>query len=145
VHGTTGEAPLARFLRDEAHTLQPLADRPRFQPMREWTRRVQADCTIELHRNWYSVPWQLLGESVRVVQQGEQLTIHHAASVVATHQLAHGTRVRRVDPAHLAGITSRRAPASAPPTPNHAPAIASLLRPLSEYAAAIGEHFGEAA
>lgn len=139
VHGTTGEAPLERFLRDEAHCLQPLADRPSFQPMREWVRRVQADCTIELHRNWYSVPWQLLGESVRVVQQGEQLTIHHGASVVATHHLAHGSRVRRVDPTHLAGITTRRAPAPAPAAPSSAPTVASLLRPLSEYAAIVGE------
>lgn len=146
VHGTTGEAPLVRFQRDEAHTLQPLADRPSFQPMREWVRRVQADCTIELHRNWYSVPWALLGESVRVVQQGERLTIHHGATVVAEHPVAHGTRVRRVDPAHLVGITTRR-PARAPSdTPSVIAAAApALLRPLSEYAAIVGEGIGEVA
>ena len=152
VHGTTGEAPLARFTRDEAPALQPLADRPSFQPMREWTRRVQADCTIELARNWYSVPWRLLGETVRVVQQGAPLTIHHAGAVVATHALAHGTRVRRVDPAHLSGISTRRRPHTdlAPPAELPRPsATASLLRPLSEYAAVIGEYVepyvGEAA
>lgn len=143
VHGTTGEAPLARFRRDEAACLRPLADRPSFQPMREWTRRVQADCTIELHRNWYSVPWPLLGETVRVVQQGEQVTIHHGAAVVATHHLALGTRVRRVDPAHLAGITTRPAAGAtgrASGAPAAAPSAApSLLRPLSEYAAIVGE------
>lgn len=147
VHGTTGEAPLARFLRDEAHCLQPLAARPSFQPMREWVRRVQADCTIELHRNWYSVPWQLLGEAVRVVQQGEQLTIHHGTTVVATHHLASGARVRRVDPAHFAGITTRRVPVAAVAAAEQAmvspAADASLLRPLSEYAAVAGEYAGE--
>jgi transposase len=140
VHGTTGEAPLDRFLRDEAHCLQPLADRPSFQPMREWVRRVQADCTIELHRNWYSVPWQLLGERVRVVQQGEQLTIHRGAAVVATHHLASGTRVRRIDEAHLLGMTTRRPALSSSAPARVVPAVApSLLRPLSEYAAIAGE------
>ena len=150
VHGTTGEAPLVRFERDEALALQPLADRPSFQPMREWMRRVQADCTIELHRNWYSVPWRLLGETVRVVQQGEQLTIHHGATVVATHHLAAGTRVRRIDAAHLVGISTRRtgpAPtATAPVVPaGVSTVVPSLLRPLSEYAAAVGEYAGEVA
>ena len=153
VHGTTGEPPLARFLRDEAHRLRPLAERPSFQPMREWVRRVQADCTIELHRNWYSVPWRLLGETVRVVQHGARLTIHHGAAVVAEHEVAAGTRVRRVDPAHLAGISghalppmARTAGPTAPRTPNaDAPALPtaaaspSLLRPLAEYAALVEE------
>lgn len=149
-HGTTGESPLERFLRDEAHALRPLADRPSFQPMREWTRRVQADCCVELHRNWYSVPWRLLGEPVRVVQQGTRLTIHHGAAVVAEHEVASGMRVRRVDPAHLAGISGHALPTGRPkagPTPRTpnadapapAPAAAgpSLLRPLAEYAALV--------
>jgi len=150
VHGTTGEPPLERFLRDEAHRLQPLADRPSFQPRREWTRRVQADCCIELHRNWYSVPWRLLGETVRVVQQGARLTIHHGAAVVAEHEVATGTRVRRVDPAHLAGISGHALSSALPPSRPTAPrpraattpdvpveAAASLLRPLAEYAALV--------
>jgi transposase len=151
VHGTTGEPPLTRFLRDEAHRLRPLADRPSFQPMREWVRRVQNDCTIELHRNWYSVPWRLLGETVRVTQQGDRLTIHHGAICVAEHVVSPGTRVRRVDPAHLAGISgyalsaarptgqpsSSWAPATRDPArdPALAPAPSALLRPLDEYAA----------
>ena len=149
-HGTTGEAPLARFLRDEAPRLRPLADRPSFQPTREWTRRVQSDCTVELHRNWYSVPWRLLGETVRVVQHGARLVIHHGAGVVAEHALAAGTRVRRIEPAHLAGIsghairqalTPSRPLAAARETPldESLTDACTLLRPLAEYAAAVGE------
>ena len=44
VHGTTGEAPMARFARDEAAALRPLAGRAPFVQMRELVRRVQADC-----------------------------------------------------------------------------------------------------
>jgi transposase len=138
-HGTTGEPPMVRFARDEAHRLRPLAGHPSFQPTREWLRRVQADCTVELHRNWYSVPWRLLGETVRVAQHGTQLTVHHGAAVVATHAVAVGVRVRRIDPAHLVGISGR---SSVTPT-RSASTSASLLRPLAEYAAAVGESSAE--
>jgi transposase len=40
VHGTTGEAPMARFERDEAHRLKSLNDRPPFGTLRELTRVV---------------------------------------------------------------------------------------------------------
>lgn len=151
VHGTTGEAPRVRFDRDEAHRLMPLANRASFQPTREWTRRVQSDCTIELHRNWYSVPWRLLGETVRVVQHGARLTIQHGATVVAEHAVAAGVRVRRIEPAHLAGISGHalgpragRVPAPAAATAPSAEAR-TLLRPLAEYAAAVGEYTTEVA
>ena len=35
MHGTTGEAPIARFERDEAHRLKPLGGRPSFGSLRE--------------------------------------------------------------------------------------------------------------
>ena len=44
VHGTTGEAPMIRFARDEAAALQPLADRPSFQACRTLERQVRNDC-----------------------------------------------------------------------------------------------------
>jgi len=44
VHGTTGEAPMIRFGRDEMAALQPLADRPSFQACRTLERRVTNDC-----------------------------------------------------------------------------------------------------
>ncbi len=136
MHGTTGEAPIVRFARDEATTLTPLAARASFQPTREWMRRVQVDCTIELHRNWYSVPWRYLGETVRVQQHGERVTITYGAAIIADHHVAVGTRVRRVDPAHFVGITAR---ADVAASAERALPAATLLRPLTEYGAAVGE------
>jgi len=46
VHGTTGEAPLVRFERDEAKTLRPLNGRPPFRQIRELTRVVHSDGCI---------------------------------------------------------------------------------------------------
>src|SRR4029453_9564430 len=64
VHGTTGEAPIARFRAKEAAALRPLEGRTTFQPIRECVRRVHADACVELETNRYSVPWRLIGESV---------------------------------------------------------------------------------
>lgn len=52
-----------------------LDSRANSQPIREWVRRVQVDCTIERHRRGYSVPWRFLGETVSVQQHGEGVTI----------------------------------------------------------------------
>jgi hypothetical protein len=48
VHGTTGEAPLARFRRAEAQALKLIAGMPPFHEARELIRRVQTDCAVEI-------------------------------------------------------------------------------------------------
>ena len=68
VHGTTGEEPITRFERDEAHRLKPLGGRPPFGSLRELTRIVGNDCAVEVDTNSYTVPWRLIGE--RVVRHG---------------------------------------------------------------------------
>ena len=55
-HGTTGEAPLERFRRDEVSALRPLDGRPPFRQLRDLIRRVQADCCVEVDTNAYGVP-----------------------------------------------------------------------------------------
>jgi len=134
VHGTTGEPPIERFRRAEASALQAINGRPPFRQIRELVRRVQADCAVELDTNAYSVPWRLIGETVRVVVAGGRVGIRHRDCEVAAHAEIAGRHQRVVDPAHLAGI-GRPQPASSPP----AVATASeLLRPLSEYEHAAG-------
>ena len=66
VHGTTGEAPIERFRRAEVGALSPIGGVPPFEMARELGRKVQADCVIEVDSNAYSVPWRLIGETVRV-------------------------------------------------------------------------------
>lgn len=63
VHGTTGEAPMARFVRDEAAKLKPLQRCGPFLAARELSRRVGPDCAVELDTNAYSVPWRLIGRA----------------------------------------------------------------------------------
>ncbi len=138
-HGTTGEAPLARFQREEAAALRPLEGRPPFRQVRDLVRRVSSDCCVEVDTNAYSVPWRLIGETVRVVVAGGRVAIEHGGTQVAVHPESAGRRQRLVEAAHFAGVSQRPTPAppAGTPTPRPAPA-ADLLRPLREYEQAIG-------
>ena len=144
LHGTTGEAPMERFVRDEAKALKPITGLPSFQALRELTRKVQADCAIEVDGNAYSVPWRLIGERVRVTIAGGVLRIHHAGREVAVHVRQAGRRQRLVDPAHFEGVAGFRAKiirtADRSSAAEEEPAPA-LLRPLAEYEALIGGGF----
>ena len=79
VHGTTEEAPIARFEREEAHRLKPLAGRPSFGVLRELTRIVRNDCAVEVDANAYSVPWRLIGERVAVTAAAGEVRVRHGA------------------------------------------------------------------
>lgn len=146
IHGTTGEAPMERFMRDEAHRLKPLNDRPAFGSLRELTRIVSNDCAIEVDTNSYSVPWRLIGERVAVTVAAGEVRIRHGTREVAVHKQAVGRRMRVVDRAHLDGVAGRdgavcRGEAAEPPSPHPSPPPLSLLRPLTEYEAIAGGSF----
>jgi transposase len=142
VHGTTGEAPIVRFEREEAAALRPLNGRPPFQQLREATRRVQNDACVDVDTNHYSVPWRLIGAEVSVQVGGGQVRIHHAGIEVACHDRRLGRRERAVDRAHLHDIVPCR-PDPASDADNSAippviPPGIELLRPLAEYEQAVG-------
>jgi transposase len=143
IHGTTGEAPLVRFERDEAHRLKPMGGRASFGSLRELTRIVGNDCAIEVDTNSYSVPWRLIGERVAVTIAAGEVRVRHGTTEVAVHGQAEGRRQRITDRAHLDGVAGRdgpvcRAVITTPPTE---PAPPALLRPLAEYEAAVGGRF----
>jgi transposase len=131
VHGTTGEAPIARFERDEAAALRPTGGRPPFRQVRELVRRVQNDGCVDVDTNHYSVPWRLIGAQVSVVVGGGEVRAHHAGAEVARHGERRGRRERAVDRAHLRGIVVDGTGQDLPPG-------ADLLRPLAEYERAAG-------
>jgi hypothetical protein len=138
VHGTTGEVPIERFHRGEAKALQPIAGIPPFAVSRELVRKVQADCAIEVDGNAYSVPWRLIGETVRVTLAGKQIRVSHAGQEVAVHQRCAGRFERRVDPLHFAGVVGFRSKATVLAAPTADIADPELLRPLIEYERVIG-------
>lgn len=136
IHGTTGEPPAERFAREEKAALKSIAGIPSFQALRELTRKVQADCAVEVDGNAYSVPWRLIGEQVRVTVTAETLRVMHAGCEVAVHAREAGRRRRVVDASHFEGVAGVRGPVVRLPEPEPA-----LLRPLAEYEALIGGAF----
>jgi transposase len=144
LHGTTGEAPIDRFRRDEADRLKPIAGIPPFQAARDLSRIVQNDCAVEVDGNAYSVPWRLIGERVRVTVTADTVRVFHGAIEVAMHQASDGRRQRIEDPAHFEGLVGGgKRPLRHPPvaTPVSALRAPVLLRSLAEYEALVGGGF----
>lgn len=145
IHGTTGEAPIVRFAREEAHRLKPLSGQQSFGSLRELARVVGNDSASRSTTNSYSVPLRLIGERVAVTVAAGEERIRHGMREVAVHKQSEGRRLRIVDSAHLDGVAGRNGavcrPASATPTVPAPSPLHSLLRPLTEYEAAIGGSF----
>ena len=133
-HGTTGEPPIERFA-GEVDALRPLSGRAPFGQLRDLVRKVQADCAIDLDTNSYSVPWRLIGESVKVVVLAGRVIVRHAGHVVADHALCQGRRQRIVDRTHFVGVAGMEGLVRSVPVEK---TPAALLRPLAEYEAVVG-------
>jgi transposase len=138
VHGTTSEAPIERFRRDEAAALKPLPGRPPFQQLREVVRRVHADGCIDLDTNRYSVPWRLIGALVTVQAASGELRVLHAGVEVARHVERRGRRERAIEASHLIGIVANDLGTAPAPVTVDRHGHGELLRPLAEYERAVG-------
>src|SRR5438128_7598017 len=139
VHGTTGEAPIERFRRAEAGALRSITEVRPFELARELVRKVQADCVIEVDSNAYSVPWRLIGETVRGVIAGDLLRLSHAGREGAVYHRRTGRFERVVDPVHFDGVVGFGSKARLASVPTPEPIGADeLLRPLLEYERVVG-------
>jgi transposase len=134
VHGTTHEAPVDRFVRDEQAALRPLPARPLPRRAQRLRRRVAHDAFVDVETVRYSVPYQLVGEHVDVAVGDEAVQIFHGTTVVATHRRVREPYARVLEPAHVAGLWRV---ASTAPRPDVVP-LAPLGRSLDAYADAIG-------
>jgi hypothetical protein len=132
IHGTTGEQPIVRFERDERPALRPLPARPLAVRTRRLTRRVSADCFVDIDTIRYSVPNRHVRETVEVVVGLEQVEVWLRGSRIAGHARCFEPRSWIRDPAHLQGIYRPEPSAAAPP--KTAPPPDPLARPLAQYA-----------
>lgn len=143
-HGTTEEAPRERFERAEAAALRALAGRTSFNTVREVVRRVGSEGTIELDTNSYSVPWRLIGMTLRVTVRDGEVHIERDGTTVAVHAEVSGRRQRVSQAAHYHGM-AHGAPRPVRPAseavilaPSETLAQSALSRPLAEYEALLG-------
>ena len=134
VHGTTHEAPVDRFDRDERGALRPLPARPLPRREQRLRRRVAHDAFVDVATVRYSVPHRLVRDHVEVAIDEATVRVFHGPALVATHARSQEPFARVVDPAHFAGLWRVPPEASAAPVSSLAP----LGRSLADYAAAIG-------
>lgn len=152
LNATTGEAPDVRLVREREHLLA--LPGIGFDPRVPESRRVLSDCTVSFQGAFYSVPHRLVGSRVIVKLDplGEAIEIFSAAEPVAEHQRAKkGERV--IVEEHVAELRRprferirERARKTRKPEPRRLdllspvgwPQVDVALRPIEEYAAAVG-------
>lgn len=111
-HGTTKQKPLVRFA-EERDILKPLPTSP--YQVAKWKQvKVHRDCHLTFEGSYYSVPFRMVGQTVRVRGGAGDVKIYdqHYA-LVATHTRAGAPGERLTHPEHLpsqklAGLTRRR-------------------------------------
>jgi hypothetical protein len=130
-HGTTREAPLLRFDRDERATLRPLPVRALPRRTQRLRRRVALDAFVDVDTIRYSVPHRLVRDHVEVLVEDRHVRIFHGTELVATHARSTEPFARVVDVAHYAGLWC--AGRDEAPTPG----LAVLGRALADYAAVV--------
>jgi transposase len=156
-HGTTREAPRTRFEEVEQATLQPMPQTPYDQGI--WkTAKVHRDCHLVFDNAFYSVPFRLVGEHVRVRGGLQTVRIYTMAyDLVATHTRAAAPGQRQTHTDHLPprkvpGLTRTRESAQAEAEaigPATAQVVATLLAdavvdrlPALGRLFALGERYG---
>jgi transposase len=133
IHGTTHEAPIVRFERQERAALRPLPARALPRREQRLRRRVAHDALIDVDTVRYSVPHRLVRDQVEVVIDEQTVRVFQGATLVATHARSVEPFARVIDPAHYAGLW-RVAAAEGSLAPS---TLARLGRDLTEYAAVI--------
>jgi len=101
IHGTTKEQPLLRFQEVEQAKLRPLPPDP--YDMGVWKQvKLHRDCHIVFEGSFYSAPFRLIGQRLRVRGGIQQVRIYtQDYELVATHDRASQPGRRLTNPAHL--------------------------------------------
>jgi transposase len=135
-HGTTHEAPMARFVRDEAAALRPLPAMPMPARERRLERRVANDALVDVDTVRYSVPHRFVRDRVAVLVSEHEVRIFHGEILVATHRRAFEPHAIVREPDHYEGLWRRSDDSSTHTTTAVSPLV-TLGRSLDDYAAVI--------
>jgi transposase len=101
VHGTTKEQPLRRFTETEKSALNPLPTSA--YDLAIWkTVKLHRDCYVVFDNAYYSAPFRLVGQQLRVRGGSREVCIYtQEYQLVATHERATRPGQRQTHPAHL--------------------------------------------
>lgn len=106
IHGTTHERPVDRFVAEQPRLI-PMNGQRSFAQEGRRSRIVASDYLVSFRSNRYSVPFQLIGQTVEIQVRDGQLTIHHRGRCVAEHPLLTGQYQLRILPEHGPGAIAR--------------------------------------
>jgi transposase len=129
--GTTHEAPVVRFDRDERALLRPLPARALPCRMQRLRRRVALDAFVDVDTVRYSVPHRLVRDHVEIAVSDVGVEIFHGQERVAVHPRSTEPFARVMDPQHFAGLWR----VGAAPVPSAS--LVDLGRDLADYAAVV--------
>jgi transposase len=130
-HGTTHEAPIVRFAREEHTALRSLPLRALPRRTQRLRRRVALDAFVDVDTIRYSVPHRLVRDHVEVLVEDHLVRIFHGAELVATHVRSTEPFARVVEMAHYAGLWRSALDDAA------TPGLALFGRDLADYAAVV--------
>jgi transposase len=101
IHGTTKERPLVRFQETEQARLKPLPETA--YDLAIWkVIKLHRDCHIVFDKAYYSAPFRLVGQQLRVRGGTRRVRIYTLDyQLVATHPRAARPGERQTDPLHL--------------------------------------------
>jgi transposase len=101
IHGTTKQQPLVQFTQTEQSVLLPLPAQPYEQAT--WKEaKVARDCYVTFENAYYSVPFRLVGQTVRVRGSQREVKVFTTEfEVVATHSRAGQAGTRSTHHDHL--------------------------------------------
>ena len=98
VHGTTRRRPVDLFQVEKQH-LRSLPEDP--YEIAEWGQyKVRKDCHVHVGGNYYSVPYEFVGQKVLVRINEQSLTVFADREVVARHPRVQGPGQDVTDPNH---------------------------------------------
>ena len=84
IHGTTGERPKDRLLKERSH-LRSLPERGRLTPFLREERKVGRDGYVQWQGAWYGVPWTWAGQGVQVQAEGSLVEVWSGEQRLAVH------------------------------------------------------------
>ena len=100
IHGTTRQRPLTQFVETERYLLKPLPDRP--PELAVWTKaKVHADCHVQADYAYYSVPYELVSQSLWLRLCETTVRCFRDHELVAVHPRLHRPGQRSTVDEHL--------------------------------------------
>lgn len=136
LHGTTGERPADRLMR-ERPLLLPLPPAERLSPFLREPRTVGRDGFVQWNGSWYGVPWHWVGKTVQVASSGATVELWAGEERIAVHPRALHPRQRLVAPGQWDGLPSGDGRPRPPRTAQQVPSIEVERRPLTSYEAVL--------